>query len=126
MIKLVNYPPRYLEALFTSMANNKQSSKAASFMKTHGIDSTDYPHINKGLSKSMIRYFLMSVGWDAAEEIFSEQPDALWNLIEDLVHKKKEKEAISVFWRNRNILTVFEGISEEQRKLWHEWICIVP
>lgn len=112
--------------LFTRMASSKLSSKAASFMKTHGIDSTLYPQINKGLSKSMIRYFLMSVGWDAAEEIFSEQPDALWNLIEDLLHKKREKEAISVFWRNRNVLTAFEGISEEQRKIAQEWSDIVP
>lgn len=112
VIKLINYPHRYLQALFSKMASNKLSSKAASFMKTHGIDSTLYPQINKGLSKSMIRYFLMSVGWDAAEEIFSEQPDALWNLIEDLVHKKMEKEAVSVFWRNRQALANFQGISE--------------
>lgn len=103
------------------MASNKLSSKAASFMKTHGIDSTLYPQINKGLSKSMIRYFLMSVGWDAAEEIFSEQPDALWNLIDDLVHKKMEKEAVSVYWRNRNVLVNCEGISEEQKKMVSEW-----
>jgi hypothetical protein len=77
--------------LFASMANNKLASKAANFMKSHGIDSTLYPQINKRLSKSMIRYFLMNVGWDAAEEIFSEQPDALWNLIEDLLQKKKER-----------------------------------
>lgn len=37
----------------------------------------------------MIKYFLNSVGWDAAEEIFCEQADALWNLIEDLLQKKK-------------------------------------
>ena len=108
------------------MASNKLSSKAASFMKTHRIDSTLYPQINKGLSKSMIRYFLMSVGWDAAEEIFSEQPDALWNLIEDLVQKKRDKEAVSVFWRNRNVLTAFEAISEEQRKIAQEWIDLAP
>jgi hypothetical protein len=49
----------------------------------------------------MIRYFLNSVGWDAAEEIFEGQAEALWNLVQDLLQKKKIDEARSVWWRNR-------------------------
>jgi hypothetical protein len=39
----------------------------------------------------MIKYFLNSVGWDAAEEIFEGQAEALWNLIQDLLYKKKNE-----------------------------------
>jgi hypothetical protein len=72
------------------MISHREASKAASLLKIHGIDSSSYPQINMKLNKNMIRYFLINAGWDAAEEIFSGQPEALWNLIEDLLHKKKE------------------------------------
>lgn len=62
----------------------------------------------------MIRYFLNSVGWDAAEEIFEGQPEALWNLIQDLLQKKKVEEAKSVWWRNRHIFEEdLKGLSKE-------------
>lgn len=48
------------------MVNNKEASKAANFIKTHKLDSKLFPLINKKLNKNMIKYFLNSVGWDAA------------------------------------------------------------
>jgi hypothetical protein len=48
------------------MVNNKEASKAANFIKTHKLDAKHFPSINKKLNKNMIKYFLNSVGWDAA------------------------------------------------------------
>lgn len=86
------------------MVNNKEASKAANYIKTHKLDSKKFPLINKRLNKNMIKYFLNSVGWDAAQEIFEGQAEALWNLIQDLIFKKKITQAKSVWWRNKDII----------------------
>ena len=52
-----------MQELFTKMANSKEASKAANFMKTHKIDHNLYPQVGDRLNKNMIRHFLKSQGW---------------------------------------------------------------
>ena len=52
------------------MANNKDASKAANFIKTHKIDPKMVPEVGERLGKNMVRYFHKNHGWEMAEEIF--------------------------------------------------------
>lgn len=63
------------------MANNKDASKAATLIKSHKLDPKLVPQVGERLNKNMIRYFLKSHGWEVAEEIFEDQPEAIACLI---------------------------------------------
>jgi hypothetical protein len=85
------------------MANNKDASKAASLIKNHKIDPKLVPEVGDRLNKNMVRYFYKNNGWEGAEEIFDDNPEGLACLVEDLIFKKHEKEALSIWWRHQDI-----------------------
>ena len=86
------------------MANNKDASKAANIIKSHKIDKNLVPKVGERLNKNMVRYFHKNSGWEATEEIFFDNPEAIATMTEDLIFKKSDREAISLWWRHPEIM----------------------
>lgn len=59
------------------MSNKRDASKAADYVKRLNLDPKNYPALGERLYKNTARHFLKNHGWEAAEEIFEEYPEAL-------------------------------------------------
>lgn len=71
------------------MSNKRDASKAADYVKSLKLNPKDYPALGERLYKNTARHFLTKHGWEYAEQIFQDYPEALACVVEDLVFKKK-------------------------------------
>ena len=59
------------------MVTNRDASKAANYIKSHGLDASLFPKVRERVSKNMVKYFLRRGGWELAEDVVWEQPESL-------------------------------------------------
>ena len=94
------------------MSNKRDASKAADYVKNLKLNPKDYPALGERLYKNTARHFLTKHGWEYAEEIFQDYPEALACVVEDLLYKKKIGEAKSIWSRH----PLWDYLQKEQSK----------
>jgi hypothetical protein len=82
------------------MQNNTDASKAADFIKRSHRDPANYPKIRERLEKNCVRFYLKNYSWFFVEEVFSQRPQFLAYIVEDLYFRGKKNEAFSIYTRH--------------------------